>query len=68
MTMMIIATIQYAEALNILKSILADEKIVFVRGKKSKMIFVAACSNITGITLLLDRKYSHVMIMDNPVA
>jgi hypothetical protein len=54
--------------LNTLKSRLGDEKIVFVRGKKSKTIFVPACRSITGITLLLDLKYSHAMIMDKAIA
>jgi len=54
--------------LNTLKSRSEDEKIVFVRGKKSKTILVPAWSNITGRTLFLDWKYSHVMIMDKPIA
>jgi hypothetical protein len=68
MRMMIIATLQYAMDLNTLKSTLGDEKIVFVRGTKSKTAFVPACSSITGRTLLLDWKYSHVMTVDKPTA
>jgi len=51
-----------------LKSRLDEEKMVLVRGKKSNTMFVPECSNMTGTTLLLDRQYSHVMIMDKPIA